>query len=602
VSRTDRALWLEHLGLIAGLAVLASCTLPFIGWWIGETDFQHLSAHPAVARETLLQFGQTPLWNPYCVGGLSLVADQNAAFLCPTFLLLLLFDVYAGMIVEYVLLGTLGGYGLYLIARQTGTSRAAAVLPAVLFVTSNALAVYLVNGWYTRLALGLVPIGLWSFLSALKAPPERARRFTVLVAVILAVMFLHGCVYFAVYMIGVFAVVLTLHCARHLTLAPVWRWGVPALLFGLLIAAKLAPLIDEGTAGHECELGYAFTPIAMLDALTSWSANWESCGTLGWAALVLAGLGLLVSVRRLWPLAVAAALIFVYALGPNLTPETWDTSRVVEYHSGNPPSLATYVQQLPALGCLRNPARSLIVLSMLISVASAHGLDALARAVGLLGRIVPGAAVAVPWLRRAVALVVCLLATAAPFGHARNYLAAHMHLRVAGTPEPAGDVFSQRPDCGGPMAYCPKINAGSAEEWLPFHKRPFGLAITTDPHYSGEQFWVGDGDVSVTRWTPNRLVYELHGSGPGQLIVNQGFADGWTASGAATAPPESSDGLLAVRAVAPGTVILAYRPPVFPLGCALSGLGLGLTFAWLFAGPIRRRKREALATTEPDRP
>ncbi len=585
---------MEHLALFAGLVVLASCTLPYIGLWIGETDFHHLSAHPAVAREVLLQFGQTPLWNPYSVGGLSLVADQNAAFLCPTFLLLLVLDVYAGMIVEYVLFGALGGYGLYLLARLTGTSRAAAVFPAVLFVTSNALAVYLVNGWYTRLALGLVPLGLWAFVSALRATPERARRPEILVVVILAVMFHHGCVYFVVYLVGVFAVLLTLHCVRHLSLAPVWRWVVPAILFALLIAAKLAPMIDSGTAGHECHLGYAFIPIAMLDALTAWSTNWESCGTIGWAALVLAGLGFLVSARQLWPLGLAGALFFVYALGPNLTPETWDAAPVVEYHAGNPPSLSSLAQKLPALGCLRNPARSLIVLSMLLLVASAHGLDAVARAVGIIGRMVPSAApTAVPWLRRTVVLVVCVLATVAPFRQARDYLAAHMHTPEHGPLEPPGDVFTQRPDCGGPMGFCPKINAGSAEEWLPFHTRPPGLAITTDLHYAGEQFWVGEGDVTVTRWTPNRLVYELHGSGPGRLIVNQGFASGWTASGVATAPPEPSDGLLSVRAEAPGTVILAYRPRVFPVGCALSGLGLGLTFAWLFAGPIRRRGRDA---------
>ena len=49
-----------------------------------------------------------------------------------------------------------------LLARHFGASCVSSLPPAIAFLFSNTLPVYLANGWFIFLAFGFLPLGLWT--------------------------------------------------------------------------------------------------------------------------------------------------------------------------------------------------------------------------------------------------------------------------------------------------------------------------------------------------------------------------------------------------------------------------------------------------------
>ena len=61
----------------------------------GDWDyFMFLYEVPSIA---LFEYGQFPLWNPYCGGGISLIGNPQAGYLSPIFIFTALFGVAAGL-------------------------------------------------------------------------------------------------------------------------------------------------------------------------------------------------------------------------------------------------------------------------------------------------------------------------------------------------------------------------------------------------------------------------------------------------------------------------------------------------------------------------
>ena len=112
-----------------------------------------------------------------------------------------------------------------------------------------------------------------------------------------------------------------------------------------------------------------------------------------------------------------------------------------------------------------------------------------------------------------------------------------------------------------------------------------------NPRYRGEA-WIqtGGGEVLSLKVRPNTIDLRLTLDGPGQVVVNQSWLKGFTASAGALGQHE---GLLAVTMPRGGehTIRLAYRPPLLLAGLGVSALAFILwlvAMAWLF---IRRKKR-----------
>ena len=128
------------------------------------------------------------------------------------------------------------------------------------------------------------------------------------------------------------------------------------------------------------------------------------------------------------------------------------------------------------------------------------------------------------------------------------------------------------------------------EHAVPRHYLTPGGERLDNPRYRGEA-WIqqGQGEVRSLVSRPNSVELKVSLAGPGQVVVNQSYLDGFSSSAGALGKHQ---GLLAVSLPRGGehAIRLTYRPPLLLAGLAASGVSLLLWIAaqvWL----SRRRRR-----------
>ena len=102
----------------------------------GDWDF--FFAIYEVPTVSLFEYGQFPLWNPYNVGGLSLIGNPQAGFLSPIFAFTALFGTVAGLKIAVWAHLFLGSWGMWLLGEQLGIKGVARFAPPLIFLFSSA--------------------------------------------------------------------------------------------------------------------------------------------------------------------------------------------------------------------------------------------------------------------------------------------------------------------------------------------------------------------------------------------------------------------------------------------------------------------------------
>jgi hypothetical protein len=120
---------------------------------------------------------------------------------------------------------------------------------------------------------------------------------------------------------------------------------------------------------------------------------------------------------------------------------------------------------------------------------------------------------------------------------------------------------------------------------------PARLALVEDgPAPTG----LAAGSASCRAPSPNRLVVETTGPGPGLVVVNERFDPGWHArlAGGSELPIRRADALVMAIAVPAGaqTIELAYLPPGWAASAAASLAGLLAWLAWALGARARRAR------------
>jgi hypothetical protein len=316
-------------GLLVVLAIGASLfyVWPIVAsggnWGIRDWD-QHLFYH-AVARDSIAEFGQLPLWNPYYCGGMPLFANPQTRALSPFMSIHLALGAVLGIkwdIWLHYLMGLIGGY---LLGRKLGLCRAGAAGTGCLFIFSSAYALHLTEGHSWVLPVALIPWMLFSFLLSL----ERA-GFALLTGAIFAIALIDGGHY--IFPIsGLFLAtygLLGIASRRWKTaLTAVALTGVATLGFS---AIKLLPSMEllriypragEVVSGFSVEGLYHMTldPDQRLETVHRYSPNGDLYSGLlggvaengmyiGWLGLALALVGLLSRGKRYWRFAICLFL------------------------------------------------------------------------------------------------------------------------------------------------------------------------------------------------------------------------------------------------------------------------------------------------------
>ena len=111
---------------------------------------------------------------------------------------------------------------------------------------------------------------------------------------------------------------------------------------------------------------------------------------------------------------------------------------------------------------------------------------------------------------------------------------------------------------------------------------PTRVTGSNQPGYRGEQYLLGPGTATITKWTPNALSYDIVAPRDTTLVVNQNYDDGWRVS-SGNGEVFSNDDLLAVR-IAAGSqrLALVYRDKYFSLGAILTMLTIVATLLLWF--------------------
>lgn len=532
-------------------------------------DVHHLFFYERAAIDTVLRYGELPLWNPYYCGGFDAVGAPQTRFLSPSLLLGLVFGAERAEVLTLFFFTLLGMEGMYRWLRLRVAHAGAAMFVAPVFALSGQFAVAYYRGWIQFLGFHLVPWILYGVALA-----ARRKVSGVAIASIAFAWLIGFAGFFAAPMLAIAAVIeavrTMLEEPREKRLESFVMLAVTALFMGAVswmrlwpVAETLAasPRIMAGTPGH--------APRMLLNALVGTLAvkdgNTELVGSfyVGSAFLALVALG---SQDRKSMRALAVVIVFVW---------------LAEGY-GRSPSLFGWVRQIPVFASLRYPER---FLWLAILFASEPAANALARVpmVGegkkwrMLAWVVLGGSLLytignelATFERVAKARMlgqVTQLEPPLPFRQARGNRWYTVHVHAAGL----GSLSCYETHR---MPMSPLLRGDlPAEEYLA------PTAVSGGAGKGSEDA----GSVKRTGWSPNKVSMHVELSRPARVLVNQNWAPGWHSSVGTTV---DHDGVIGIDLPAGKTdVVLAYHPwPTF------AGFGVTCT-ALVMIGILLARQR-----------
>jgi hypothetical protein len=499
-----------------------------------------------VPYQTLAHFHQMPRWDPYICGGLPILGDPEVGFLSPLFVFPLLFGPVAGLHLEVLAHLALAWAGGYFLARVVGQGYLGAITCATVFAGSSWFFLHLAVGHLPFLPYTYMP---WVVAFAWLSLERRQLSYSVVAGAILALIFYEGGFYATFHgglLVGLLMISVTVGRRDWWPLCVAF---MVALLAAGFAAIKLLPggafaLAHPRPTSSDEYLGFHNILIALFSRQQDIfhylvGLGFFECGAyIGIFFGALWWVGALGAIRRCWPWLAATAALLLIAIG-----------------NFGPYSPWVWLHGLPMLSSQRIVARFLIPLVLCVAVVAGYGVD-LART------IKP------PW--GMIAALVILLA-----GTIDAWLISPPNLGVfAGNREPQlvpkSAQFRQfrspeSPDYTQNMMSMVHNNVGvlTCYRYFPVASTALGY---NERNYRGEQFLAGPGRVSMLRWTPNRLDYEVNSPAPVQLIVNQNYDRGWRLAEGRGEVVEHH-GLLAVQVPAGQQRLeLAYRDSLALLG------------------------------------
>ncbi len=496
--------------------------------------------------------GQLPLWDPYRCSGIPLWGYAESRFLSPFFLLSLAFGPFVGIDLEIILHLALMWAGGYVLGRVLGFEPLASAACASVFPASSWFGLHVAQGHLTYLPFAYAP---WVVACDVVAV-ERRRVWPAAVGGLLSALVLGGGGLAHVFVYVVPLVVVLALVAAVVARDP-WPLVAVAMTVGcalVLGAVKLLPvlayagarLVDDTDAVTLTMFGrmlFGRDQDLLHGIVGGGWGFWEYGAYVGVLFGVLAVMGVVTAPRRALPWVVAAAAMLALAAGHHGAWAPW-----------------TLLHALPVFDSLRVPSRWVIVAVLAVAPLVGLGVQWLARGGGV-GRVVAAVVLV-------LAVVDCWLVGAPNL----KYVPLGPSIEL-----PPSDRFRQYWDENDRTVLrlgLANLGALNCVNELVTGPRPGAARGMNEPGYRGEEYLLGDGTVSLVRWTTNVLEYDVAAPAPTTLVVNQRFDAGWRVQ-QGSGEPSDEGGLLAVRVPA-GTQRLAlrYRSEALVVGSVISLAGL----------------------------
>ena len=469
-------------------------------------DVHHLFMYERSAIDTIRQFHELPLWNPYYCGGFDAVGAPQTRFMSPTILLGLLFGAERAEILTVFFMSLLGMEGMYRWLRLRVDDAAAAMLVAPVFVLSGQFAVAYFRGWIQFFGFDLLPWILFGINLAVR------RRVSGIALASLGFAMLIGFAgFFAVPLLTVAAAIesgraffaeprekrfqsfamLTATVLFMATVACVRLWPVAETMVS-------APRIMAGAPGHlpRALLSALVSPLVLKDGNTDMEGSFYT----GPAFLGIAVLG--TQYRRGFTVLLVGLFCAWIAAGysPLLSP-----------FAG--------LRALPVFEAVRYPER---FLWLTIFFAS----ELAGQAVSRVPQSIRGKKLR--WATWAMLAAVLVWTMASQIG-AFQRIAAARQMGVV-TEEPTADFHQTRGNRWRTVHF-ESIGLGSLGCYET-HRMAQSTLLRGD--LPAEEYLAPEnstaGSVKRVSWSPNRIVVHANLRAPARLLVNQNWAPGWHAS------------------------------------------------------------------------
>lgn len=576
--------------MFAAIAIIF--TLPVFehpGYW-GIQDWDGYLLFDALARQSILKFGQFPLWDPYLKGGMPMLAYPESNIFSPALLVQLLFREVVAAKVNITLHVFIGLGGAYVLARQMKLPMQAALLSSFIYAINSMYSLVVTAGMAWGFAIAYIPWSLFFFLKS-----REDFRHVVSTSAVLLLMWLGIGVYpftISLLLIGIYGVAEVVTGRASLSRTMVLLGVIYGLTFALG-AFKFLPAIElthrytrhsdlyaglsvqtflAGLLGRDQTLAaigkFSTQPGFLLGA----SQGMDEIGMyVGIVPCLLFLVGMVSRFRRYLVVLVCLVVFVWLSFGDRSAPL----------------SLWHLVKAIPPYSLMRSVERFRLAVILFFAITAGGGLVAVTT---MIDKRFPGKGVVVGWLLVAFVLFNLLLVNGPTFKDAFPIpplsVPKYDHfVQVGGLPEysPAGFHLDGSHDMYtsfGSSYLAFRANAGTilAYESMPV---PVNAVWLGDPRYRGEAYLQGTaGRADYLFWSPNRLRVQVQAKGNGWLVINQNYYPGWKARGLETV---SVDGLLAVP-VDPGVKVVEfyYRPNSFLVGAVVTFLTLIAVAGWLY--------------------
>ncbi len=584
---------------VAGFALVDALFLRWVfihfgNWGFWDWDYQQTLLE--VARVSVVEYGQLPLWNPYLGGGVSLAGHTLNHTWSPSFAVILLFGTLAGTKLCIAIYLALAQWGTFRLARSLGQDAMSAALAALVFSLGGVYAQRLSHGQFEWIAIAWVPFVIHALdraraTRANGGAPVEVIRPVVVAGFFFALLILDG----GPYQFAFFGVFLGLYAGlRSIEVRaafPIVQLAMSITLAVAIAAVKLLPVLSLVTryprvTTEDAFYGAPFEPglFAVLFQMflsraqshdpSMWMPYVLNVGCyVGIVPLVLAGLALSWSAARYRAWIVAGTLALWISLGASAPFDLWHL-----------------LHRLPGFDMLRVPSRFNVYALLVIALLAGAGLTALreripdarhaamAGATLLLVTTVNLAIVNGDVFK--VAFSIPPLATApraADFENHYTYSPFIARYQKAA-------LYDVHPNW--PSGSFPAVLENRGVRWafktIPF---PSHALATEDTGYRGEA-WVasGGGHIEAVDITPNRISLRTDG-GAMLLRVNTNFDPGWRVRSTPPLELVELDGTLALNVPAGMRELdLVYRPVPFYWGAGVSLLSI------VAAGALLRRR------------
>jgi hypothetical protein len=322
-------------------------------------DWDYVMQLAYASRESIIHYGQLPLWNPWKCGGMPLFANPQARLLSPFFVMILIFGAPTALHLEVPLHLAIAWSGGYVLGRTLGMQRIAAMGCATVFAGSS---------WFTlRVAVGELVMMACVYFPWLLAFAWQHRICAA--ACVLALISFEGGPYPSSYAILLLLLVLLSRAALERSTRPLHDCTAVCGLAVALAAIQILPayhlladhprpgVLDWDTIGGLLTGLFSHNQDVTQTTPVSWGFQ-EIAGYVGPVFGLMALIGIVVRPKRSLPWIFVGAVMAALSLGAWGPYWPWPL-----------------IHHLPVFSSERLPYRFVIPLVLTIAVLAGFGFD-----------------------------------------------------------------------------------------------------------------------------------------------------------------------------------------------------------------------------------